>query len=259
MNKYLSIGEVVKMKGISHRALRHYDDIGILVPAYVNKDSGYRYYSKNQIIILDIITLCVVFGIPLKQFKNYMLEDGSIDVQKMSEDAQVKALEVQEKLKQNLYFLNSVAEHFAEFDENISHGQAYKRKIKQRYFITIPAPKDFGSIQDYWTNLTNLYTLVEKNNYSMSANQGSCFTKKNNTVEAKYYVEIKAPKKANPNILVVPEAEFICEIFDDNCLHDALNKYKPDELGSEGILIFNDLLERKITNKPVPFEVQLML
>ncbi len=259
MEKYLSIGEVVKMKGVSHRALRHYNDIGVLVPAYVNPETGYRYYSKNQMLILDVILLCVAFGIPLKQFKNYVLADGSIDAQSMTHDAQKKALEVQKKLQQNMYFLDSVTQHFEALPHLPKLGQVYSKTLAQRCFLTMDAPKDMGSWSQYWTCMTLLYSICFKNDFSMSVNQGICFVNNDGGMAAKYFVEIKEPEQLNSHMLVVPEATFTCELFEDSGFFEALDKYTAHENFLAGhMLILNDILERKITQKTVPFEVQLM-
>ncbi len=260
MEKYLSIGEVVKMKGVSHRSLRHYDTLGILVPAYVNKETGYRYYSKNQMLILDIILLCVAFDIPLKEFHNYRLVDGSIDAQKLVEDATQKAVAMQQSLEQKLYFLQSVQSHFVDAKEAVTQGEVYTKNIQERYFLTTPAPKEIGTWADYWTNMTKLYSLALKNTLSMSVNQGVCFCMKNSAMEARYYLEVKRPEKYDSSIIVVPDGVFTCEMFDDHCLLEALEKYVTHEYYRAGnMLIFNDVLEQTISNKSVPFEVQLMM
>ncbi len=44
----LPIGRFARTSGLSIRALRRYDSIGLLVPAYVDEDSGYRYYTLEQ-------------------------------------------------------------------------------------------------------------------------------------------------------------------------------------------------------------------
>ncbi len=272
MEKYLSIGDVVKMKGVSHRSLRHYDEIGILVPAYVNEETGYRYYSKNQMLILDIITLCVSFGIPLKQFKTYVspqapLQESaniSIDIQKLINDAQEKALEAQRKMHQNIYFLNSVAEHLAQFKENTKQGRVYSKSIAERFFLTLPAPlssvtSDSGNWQEYLTNMTKLYDIALKNHFFLSVNQGFCISTHNNT-KAHYFVEIKEAEICDVPHIIIPQGNFTCEIFEETDLNAALNKYTAHEHYLAGnILIFNDVLEHTITHKPVPFEVQLML
>ncbi len=44
-----SIGEFARHGRISVRMLRHYDAIGVLVPATVDPVSGYRFYQAGQL------------------------------------------------------------------------------------------------------------------------------------------------------------------------------------------------------------------
>jgi len=44
----ISIGEFSRRSHLSVKALRLYDEIGVLLPARVDKDSGYRYYDAAQ-------------------------------------------------------------------------------------------------------------------------------------------------------------------------------------------------------------------
>ncbi len=260
MNKFLSIGEVAKMKGVSHRALRHYDDLGILTPAYTNPDTGYRYYSKNQMLILDIVMMCVPLGIPLLHFKNYISDDGSIDAKLMIEDAKVKALEKQKEVEQKLYFLNSALAHFTEINNNAHHAQSFTKHIDRRYFMVTSAPQDFGILTDYWTHLTMLYKSALNNGFSLSIDQGLCFYMEDNITQVKYYVEIKKPHREHPNVLSIPKTEFLCEIFEDTCFFEAIDKYQQHESYLAGnMLIVSDIFEEKITQAPAPFEIQLLL
>lgn len=73
--EYLSIGKVAKLKNISIKALRYYDEIGVFVPAYINPETNYRYYTKEQLPLLDAISLCLQLGIPLKTLPAYVKED----------------------------------------------------------------------------------------------------------------------------------------------------------------------------------------
>ncbi|MDD4096808.1 MAG: MerR family DNA-binding transcriptional regulator, partial [Oscillospiraceae bacterium] len=50
-----SIGEVSKSKGITVKALRFYDEIGLLKPHFIDPESGYRYYHADQMLPIDII------------------------------------------------------------------------------------------------------------------------------------------------------------------------------------------------------------
>jgi len=46
----LKIGIFSKLSRISVRMLRYYDEAGLLVPAQVDGDTGYRYYSEGQLM-----------------------------------------------------------------------------------------------------------------------------------------------------------------------------------------------------------------
>ena len=90
MSQYMSIGKISKLKNVSIKSLRYYDQIGILKPAFVNTETNYRYYTKDQLYLLDAITVCIKLGIPLKDLNNYV-ESDSINLQKLLYDGKILA------------------------------------------------------------------------------------------------------------------------------------------------------------------------
>lgn len=44
----------------------------------VDEQTGYRYYSPDQLPILDVILLCPDFGMPLKELKSYIDDKKNI-------------------------------------------------------------------------------------------------------------------------------------------------------------------------------------
>lgn len=59
-----SIAEVARMSNRTSRTLRHYDDIGLLEPAFVG-ENGYRYYERDQLLRLQRILLLRELGLGL--------------------------------------------------------------------------------------------------------------------------------------------------------------------------------------------------
>src|SRR5919197_1227453 len=59
-----SIVQVARMSKVTSRTLRHYDDIGLLPPAYVG-GNGYRYYQQEQLLRLQEILLLRQLGLGL--------------------------------------------------------------------------------------------------------------------------------------------------------------------------------------------------
>ena len=58
------IGEVSKLFHISVSSLRHYENIGLLNPAYISPDSGYRYYGTEQFEVLNTIRYLRALDMP---------------------------------------------------------------------------------------------------------------------------------------------------------------------------------------------------
>jgi hypothetical protein len=58
-----SIGEFARLGGVSVRTLRHYDEIGLLRPATVDQDTGYRGYTADQLGQLNQIMALKELGL----------------------------------------------------------------------------------------------------------------------------------------------------------------------------------------------------
>ncbi|MFG3347028.1 MerR family transcriptional regulator [Streptomyces sp. NPDC048018] len=63
-----SITDVVRMSGVTSRTLRHYDDIGLLPPAYV-AGNGHRYYEEAQLLRLQQILLMRELDVGLREIQ----------------------------------------------------------------------------------------------------------------------------------------------------------------------------------------------
>lgn len=74
MNKagLFSIGDVAKMFHLSVGLLRYYEKIGLLLPEYVDKETGYRYYNVRQFESLNTIRYLRVLDMPLEQISDFV-------------------------------------------------------------------------------------------------------------------------------------------------------------------------------------------
>lgn len=70
MNRWTT-GQVSKQRNISVRTLRYYDGIGLLTPSY-KEDNGRRYYSEEDLLTLEKITLLKSLSLPLEDIQNVM-------------------------------------------------------------------------------------------------------------------------------------------------------------------------------------------
>lgn len=61
----LKIGDFSKLSRISIRMLRHYDEIGLLMPKSIDNFTNYRYYSEEQLPVAGRITALKDMGFAL--------------------------------------------------------------------------------------------------------------------------------------------------------------------------------------------------
>jgi DNA-binding transcriptional MerR regulator len=68
-----SIAEVAKLSGLTSRTLRHYDEIGLLPPAFVAAN-GYRHYEQEDLLRLQQIRLLRELGVSLPEIARILGE-----------------------------------------------------------------------------------------------------------------------------------------------------------------------------------------
>ena len=75
----LSIGDFARHGRVSVRMLRHYDAIGLLRPAYVDRLTGYRSYEARQLARLNRIVALKGLGFTLEQVHSILDDDVSVE------------------------------------------------------------------------------------------------------------------------------------------------------------------------------------
>lgn len=110
-DELLTIGEVAKLDGITTKALRYYDAHGILKPAAVDPMTGYRYYTPDQMLDVDVMRIFISSGIPLESLEQYRFEDGSLDWRSVLAAAQSQ---VDERMRQLRYLQTTINDYAGE-------------------------------------------------------------------------------------------------------------------------------------------------
>lgn len=72
----MSIGRFSRLTGLGIKALRHYDEVGLLVPAAVDGDTGYRLYSAGQVAQAEAIGRLRRLDMPLDEIRTALAADG---------------------------------------------------------------------------------------------------------------------------------------------------------------------------------------
>ena len=71
-----SIGQFARLCRLSPKALRLYDELGILPPARVDADTGYRWYESDQIEVARRVAMMRQVGLPLELVRQVLSADA---------------------------------------------------------------------------------------------------------------------------------------------------------------------------------------
>lgn len=70
----LKIGDFSMLAQISIYMLRHYNEIGLLIPAHVDECTGYRYYTEEQLPVANRIQALKDMGFGLAAIRDILNE-----------------------------------------------------------------------------------------------------------------------------------------------------------------------------------------
>jgi DNA-binding transcriptional MerR regulator len=80
-----SIGEFARRSRLSVKALRLYDELGVLVPARVDEGSGYRYYDITQLEAARVVAILRQLDVPLADIKELLACDPADAARRIAE------------------------------------------------------------------------------------------------------------------------------------------------------------------------------
>ena len=209
MPDYLTIGEVSKITGVSSKSLRYYDEVGILKPAYVHPETGYRYYSPKQLKTLDYISACIMMGIPLKDLKNYMNENGDLQFSEVLLKGKENVLRQREMLNLILHAINNSLQHLENTPESNPGPDKYKRLVQQRYIVRFPydGPMDFRSIS---VRLKKCVNQAYAAGIIPIIPTGFIYEYRDQILQTYIYFETLSRNLKHPWIAALPEGEYWC-------------------------------------------------
>jgi DNA-binding transcriptional MerR regulator len=92
-----SIGEISKLTQLTVKTLRFYHEEGLLIPTFVDPETGYRYYDQSHIETARAITYLRSLEFPLSEIKELLRSQADEDLLKALERQQSS---VKERIKQ---------------------------------------------------------------------------------------------------------------------------------------------------------------
>jgi len=110
------IGDFSRIARVSCRLLRYYDEIGLLSPAHIDRDSGYRYYSATQLPRLNRILVMKELGLSLEQIARVI--DDNLSAAELRAMLTVRRADIERAVAEESQRLRHVESRIAQIDSD---------------------------------------------------------------------------------------------------------------------------------------------
>jgi DNA-binding transcriptional MerR regulator len=90
-DKHLTIGQLARLSGLTVKALRHYDRVGLLSPASIDRQTGYRRYGQDQLERAREIRSLRDLDVPLADIRSVLNGDAELSEVLAKQSAAVEA------------------------------------------------------------------------------------------------------------------------------------------------------------------------
>lgn len=149
------IGEFSLIAQVSGRLLRYYDEIGLLSPQYTDPQTGYRYYSAEQLPRLNRILVLKELGMGLEQIARLLDQGASSDEIRgmlLLRKAQITQA-MQDDLAQ-LHLIEARLDQVDAFDQTPILDVVVKTVPPQRYLALREVFPDVAAVRRFVVQLT---------------------------------------------------------------------------------------------------------
>ena len=82
MDRKMTSGEIAKKVGISQKAVRLYDEKGLLKPTDYS-DGNYRLYDKEALLVLENIIALKKIGFSLEEIHDNLISENNMDSKRL--------------------------------------------------------------------------------------------------------------------------------------------------------------------------------
>ncbi len=198
----MHIKEFAKLTGVSVRTLHYYDEIGLLKPAFVGEQNGYRDYDEKSLERMIEILFYRELDFPLKSILEIL---SSPDYDKAAAIRRQKELLIMKKehLEKLIYALDEAEK--GEIPMNAFNNNEYEAARKQYA----------DEVKQRWGN-TDAYKESEQKTAGYSADKWNDITAGLNEVLSEFSVALKngeAPESQTVQLLVKKLQNYITDNF----------------------------------------------
>ncbi len=172
------IGEFSRVCQVSVKTLHHYDKIGLLVPAEVDRFTGYRYYRTGQIDTMNYIQRLKRYGFSLEEIQ-YLITVS--DYKELAAALRGQKEKLKREQQEMAIILNELQTHISVFERTgdiMTYQKSYTIEVKHSPAVNVLATRAVMGVDEFGRYYGTLFERVPKEHVTPTGLNG-----------AKYYDE----------------------------------------------------------------------
>jgi DNA-binding transcriptional MerR regulator len=208
-----TIGELSRISGLTVKAIRFYERLGLALPDRVDPATGYRYYSIGQFVLFDIIKSGRSIGMSPRAIKAVL--DAKDDDRLLESLGRQEALarEKMAELGANIAAIEALKTAIAASRASASKRGLYYRDIGERSIVARDIPSDSGP-EDILLAHAALETTLREGGFVGAYETGLLFEAAGQASEFRparvFSVVATASGRKPPMVATIGPGRFLC-------------------------------------------------
>lgn len=246
MKQYFTIREFAKLRNVDVNSIRYYEKLNILLPAWIDPKTKYRYYLPDQLVMLDIIILCVRLGIPLKDLQKYVDNNGTLDKRGILEDGKAAMQKRVAEMQLGLELIQFNLDNMEQNQAYSSHTGIYTREMPERFLIEKPFVGNWSDVEQKENTAMELFHYAQEHELSPVFPSGILVHPDAAANRFSFFFQVLHPCPDEDSIIHIPAGTFACmqaDLTPETQLLELLEEHFPQQ-NKKTVLISNMLLNK---------------
>ncbi len=196
----LQIGEFSRICQVSVKTLHHYDKIGLLTPAEVDRFTGYRYYQPEQIDVMNYIQRLKRYGFSLEEIQDLLVISDDKEILNALRQQKNKLKREQQEMA---IVLNELQTHISVFERTgdiMTYQKNYAIEVKNSPLMNVLANRAMMGVDEFGRYYGTLFERVPKEQVTPTGLNGARYYDKefnHESSDVEVFIGIKEKGKAD--------------------------------------------------------------
>lgn len=196
----LQIGEFSRICQVSVKTLHHYDKIGLLVPAEVDRLTGYRYYQTEQIDRMNYIQRLKRYGFSLEEIQELL---ALSDDKKLLSALRLQKEELKRRQQEVAIILNELQTHISVFERTgdvMTYQKNYEIAVKDSPAMNVLTKRAMMGVDEFGKHYGTLFERVPKEQVTPTGLNGARYHDQefnHESSDVEVFIGIKEKDKAD--------------------------------------------------------------